>query len=100
MRKQWAWLAETGIPPGVAAQVDREVADAVSERVRQWDADGLALEDQLMASYGPAMEVYGRHGRVLNPAGTDADLDRYPSPRVLSVTRCASTSCPWRRSTR
>ena len=62
---------------GVAAQVDREVVDAVTERVRQWDADGLALEDQLMASYGPAMEVYGRYSRVLNPDGTDADLDRY-----------------------
>jgi putative DNA methylase len=62
---------------GVAAQVDREVADAVTERVRQWDADNLALEDQLMASYGPAMEVYGRYSRVLNPNGTDAGLDRY-----------------------
>jgi adenine-specific DNA methylase len=70
-------VAPPNRPPGVAAQVDREVADAVSERVRQWDADGLALEDQLMASYGPAMEVYGRHSRVLNPDGTDADLDRY-----------------------
>ena len=47
------------------------------ERVRQWDADGLALEDQLMASYGPAMEVYGRYSRVINPDGSDADLDRY-----------------------
>ena len=62
---------------GVAAQVDRQVVDAVTERIRQWDADGLALEDQLMASYGPAMEVYGRYSRVLNPDGTDADLDRY-----------------------
>lgn len=64
-------------PLGVTGQVDREVADAVTERVGQWDADGLALEDQLMASYGPAMEVYGRYSRVLNPDGTDADLDRY-----------------------
>ena len=70
-------VAPTNRPLGVAAQVDRDVADSVSERVRQWDADGLALEDQLMASYGPAMEVYGRHSRVLNPDGTDADLDRY-----------------------
>lgn len=62
---------------GVAADVDREVADAIAERVRQWDADGLALEDQLMASYGPAMEVYGLYSRVLNPDGTDAELDRY-----------------------
>lgn len=70
-------VAPAARPLGVAGQVDREVADAVTERVRQWDADGLALEDQLMASYGPAMEVYGRHSRVLNPDGTDADLDRY-----------------------
>jgi putative DNA methylase len=49
----------------------------VMERARQWDADGLALEDQLMASYGPAMEVYGRYSRVINPDGSDADLDHY-----------------------
>jgi adenine-specific DNA methylase len=70
-------VAAASRPLGVAALVDREVADAVTERVRQWDADGLALEDQLMASYGPAMEVYGRHSRVLNPDGSDAELDRY-----------------------
>ena len=64
-------------PIGMASEVDREVVEAVKERVRQWDADGLALEDQLMASYGPAMEVYGRYGRVINPDGSDADLDRY-----------------------
>lgn len=64
-------------PLGTAADVDREVVEAVIERIRQWDADGLALEDQLMASYGPAMEVYGRHSRVINPDGSDADLDRY-----------------------
>jgi putative DNA methylase len=64
-------------PVGLASEVDLEVGEAVMERVRQWDADGLALEDQLMASYGPAMEVYGRYGNVINPDGTDADLDRY-----------------------
>ncbi len=62
---------------GLASEVDREVVEAVRDRVRQWDADGLALEDQLMASYGPAMEVYGRYARVINPDGADADLDRY-----------------------
>lgn len=70
-------VAPASRPLGVAAQVDREVADAVTERVRQWDADGLALEDQLMASYGPAMEIYGRYSRVIHPDGTDTDLDRY-----------------------
>lgn len=62
---------------GMASEVDREVVEAVSERVQQWDADGLALEDQLMASYGPAMEVYGRYSRVINPDGSAADLDHY-----------------------
>jgi len=70
-------VAEEIRPPGIASEVDREVGDAVAERVAQWDADGLALEDQLMASYGPAMEVYGRYSSVLNPDGTEADLDRY-----------------------
>jgi putative DNA methylase len=64
-------------PLGMASEVDREVVEAVIERVGQWDSDGLALEDQLMASYGPAMEVYGRYTRVINPDGSDAELERY-----------------------
>ena len=51
-------VAPAARPLGVAGQVDREVADAVTERVRQWDADGLALEDQLMAS---ALRWRSRH---------------------------------------
>ena len=70
-------VAADGRPFGIAAEVDREVRNAVTSRIAQWDSDGLALEDQLMASYGPAMEVYGRYSSVLNPDGTDADLDRY-----------------------
>ena len=70
-------VAPSGRHPGIASEVDRDVVDAVAARVGQWDADGLALEDQLMASYGPAMEVYGRYSSVLNPDGTEADLDRY-----------------------
>jgi putative DNA methylase len=64
-------------PIGLASEVDVEIVDAVRSRVSQWDSDGLALEDQLMASYGPAMEVYGRYSRVINPNGSDTDLDRY-----------------------
>jgi adenine-specific DNA methylase len=64
-------------PVGMTSEVDREVVEAVTERVKQWDVDGLALEDQLMASYGPAMEVYGHYSRVLNPDGSTADLDHY-----------------------
>ena len=64
-------------PVATVAQVDREVASAVRSAVRQWDADGLALTDQLMAAYGPAMEVYGRYRSVLLPNGDQAGLERY-----------------------
>jgi adenine-specific DNA methylase len=70
-------VAPVSRPIGMASEVDRDVVGAVMDRVSQWDSDGLALEDQLMASYGPAMEVYGRYARVINPDGSDADLDRY-----------------------
>lgn len=64
-------------PAATAAQVDREVATAVKTAARQWDIDGLALTDQLMAAYGPAMEVYGRYRSVLLPNGEQTSLDRY-----------------------
>lgn len=64
-------------PVATAAQVDREVTTAVKAAVRQWDDDGLALTDQLMAAYGPAMEVYGRYSSVLLPTGEQAGLERY-----------------------
>lgn len=72
-------VAAASRPLGIGAEVDREVVEAVVDRVQQWDTDGLALEDQLMASYGPAMEVYGRYDRVINPDGSNADLDHYLS---------------------
>lgn len=64
-------------PVATVAQVDREVTTAVKAAVRQWDADGLALTDQLMAAYGPAMEVYGRYSTVLSPSGDEVSLERY-----------------------
>ncbi|WFE47589.1 hypothetical protein [Verrucosispora sp. WMMD1129] len=70
-------VATSQRPVATAAQVDREVATAVKAAVKQWDADGLALTDQLMAAYGPAMEVYGRYSSVLLPNGEQASLDRY-----------------------
>src|SRR5947207_11082011 len=36
-------VGSPGRPVGTAAQVDLEAAQVVVERVRQWDADGLAL---------------------------------------------------------
>jgi putative DNA methylase len=67
-----------------AAQVDREVAEAVKVAVREWDRDGLALYDQLMAAYGPAMEVYGQYSKILKPDGQPTELDRY-----LTLARAA-----------
>lgn len=64
-------------PVATASVVDREVSEAVKTAVRGWDSDGLALTDQLMAAYGPAMEVYGRYDKILQPSGEQVDLDRY-----------------------
>lgn len=64
-------------PVATAAQVDREVTEAVKAAARKWDHDRLALTDQLMAAYGPAMEVYGRYSKILKPDGSQAGLDRY-----------------------
>ena len=63
--------------PATAAQVDKEVADVIKQSVRNWSREGLALGDQMMAAYGPAMEVYGRYARVLQPDGSAASLERY-----------------------
>ncbi|MFI9589041.1 hypothetical protein [Nonomuraea sp. NPDC052265] len=63
--------------PATAAQVDKEVADAIRDRVQGWRKEDLALGDQMMAAYGPAMEVYGRYSKVIKPDGELASLERY-----------------------
>ncbi|WKV79525.1 DUF1156 domain-containing protein [Streptomyces sp. SNU607] len=70
-------VAAANRPVATATQVDREVAERVKTAAREWDRDGLALTDQLMAAYGPAMEVYGRYAKILKPDGSQAELDRY-----------------------
>lgn len=70
-------VADPARSSATAAQVDREVLDLVKERARGWTKEGLALTDQMMAAYGPAMEVYGRYSQVLQTDGTAAPLDRY-----------------------
>jgi adenine-specific DNA methylase len=77
-------VAKPARPITTASQVDREVVDEVKQRVREWDRDGLALTDQLMAAYGPAMEVYGRYNQVLRPDGSTPPLEHY-----LSLSRAA-----------
>jgi putative DNA methylase len=70
-------IARTDREPATAAQVDKEVADAIAGAVKGWTKEGLALGDQMMAAYGPAMEVYGRYSKVIQPDGIVATLDRY-----------------------
>lgn len=64
-------------PVATADQVDGEVAQAVRLMVPEWERDGLALQDQMMAAYGPAMAVYGRYGIILRPDGSSATLESY-----------------------
>ncbi len=63
--------------PGRVVEVDAEVRKEIRARLPLWDAAGLALTDQLMASAGPAMEVVGRYAKVLDKVGNPVALDRY-----------------------
>jgi adenine-specific DNA methylase len=78
-------LAKPNRPTATAAQVDREINKIVQQRVREWDRDGLALADQLMAAYGPAMEVFGRYSRVLRPDGSAPPMDHYLNLALAAV---------------
>jgi adenine-specific DNA methylase len=60
-----------------AAQVEREITDLIRTRVKQWDEWGLALSDQLMASYGPAMQVVGQYRTIQRPDGSEPELDHF-----------------------
>ncbi|WP_448002693.1 hypothetical protein [Agromyces bauzanensis] len=77
-------VAVQGRGVATAAQVDREATETVKAACRSWDKDGLTLNDQLMAAYGPAMEVFGRYSSVLLPDGSTASLERY-----LTLARAA-----------
>jgi adenine-specific DNA methylase len=70
--------------PGRAAAVEAQVKEAIADRVKAWDAAGLATTDMLMASAGPAMEVVGQYSEVLDARGEPVDPARY-----LSVARRA-----------
>lgn len=62
-----------GRPLGRVNEVRMEVRQVIRERVPLWEASGLALTDQLMASAGPAMEVAGRYSEVAAPSGERVD---------------------------
>jgi putative DNA methylase len=60
-------------PVGKAMDVRSEIRAEVFKRVAQWERDGLAITDQLMAAAGPAMEVAGRYSEVLDSRGESVD---------------------------
>ena len=62
---------------GRVNEVDAEVRRQIAERLPLWDAAGLALSDQLMASAGPAMEVVGRYSVIRDKRGEPVHLERY-----------------------
>ena len=62
---------------GRANLVEAEVKREVKAREPMWEAAGLALPDQRMASAGPAMEVVGRYSEVLDNLGDPVAPDRY-----------------------
>ncbi|MCY3952182.1 MAG: hypothetical protein OXG69_06505 [bacterium] len=64
-------------PVGRQAEVDAEVRREIEARVALWEGAGLALADQRMAAYGPAMEVVGRYSRVLDKTGQPVDPARF-----------------------
>ncbi len=64
-------------PVGMAAAVENQVIEAVKSRVPEWARDGLALPDQIVAAYGPAMEVFGSYAKVVGPDGSELPIERF-----------------------
>lgn len=69
--------ADSDRPEGKMLAVDREVKQEILERIPLWQKAGLALPDQRMASYGPAMEVVGRYSKIYDKAGNPVSLGSY-----------------------
>jgi len=80
-------VAPDGRRTETAAKVEREITELIRGRVPEWEDWGLALSDQLMAAYGPAMQVVGRYRSIQRPDGTEPDLDHF-----LTVGRRAVAS--------
>lgn len=64
-------------PEGRSEQVAAEIRREVLERIPLWEQAGLALPDQQMAAYGPAMEIVGRYRRVLDVRGEPEDPQKF-----------------------
>lgn len=69
--------APAGRPPGRKGTVEAEIKAEVKRRYPDWERWGLAPADMLMAAAGPAMEVAGRYGEVLDARGNVIDISAF-----------------------
>ena len=64
-------------PDGRSSGVALEIREEVARRIPLWEQAGLALPDQQMAAYGPAMEIVGRYRQVLNNKAQPEEPEKF-----------------------
>jgi len=69
--------APTERPDGRSHEVATAIRAEVARRIPLWEQAGLALPDQQMAAYGPAMEIVGRYRQVLNNKAEPDDPEKF-----------------------
>ena len=69
--------APAGRPDGRSNEVAAAVRGEVARRIPLWEQAGLALPDQQMAAYGPAMEIVGRYRQILNNKAQPEDPEKF-----------------------
>ncbi|MDE0600399.1 MAG: DUF1156 domain-containing protein [bacterium] len=62
---------------GRSSDVAREIREEVARRIPLWEQAGLALPDQQMAAYGPAMEIVGRYRQILNNKAQPEEAEKF-----------------------
>ncbi|GAA2406044.1 DUF1156 domain-containing protein [Actinomadura vinacea] len=60
--------------PGSLAAVENQIRAEIADRFRLWERSGLARQDMLMASAGPAMEIAGRYSKITRNTGEPVEL--------------------------
>ena len=74
-------------PTGRKGTVEAEIEAEIKRRYPDWERWGLAPTDMLMAAAGPAMEVVGRYGEVLDARGEHVDIYTFLPLARASVQR-------------
>ncbi|WP_404650730.1 DUF1156 domain-containing protein [Rhodococcus sp. 27YEA6] len=69
--------APAGRPAGRKGVVESEIYAEITGRYANWERDGLAPADMLMAASGPAMEVVGRYREVLDAKGEPVGIETF-----------------------